>query len=226
MVDAAALHALTVELHTGFLFLAAATIVLTALGLVLLRFWPAKGGKISELVRAATGYLEPTGLVAAIAGVIALLVSAFTGMTAWGGTDAVLDDPITRNKIVLTVIITVMWSLAVLTRLRFGRALWRVPLLATLYVGTVAVAFGLTSFIGSMGAHLAEGGSIIDPLLGSLGIDYASALVIGPTTALIIAALSVVVIIACLVVSRRRGGKLVELVKESSERSRWPGPGR
>lgn len=219
MVDAAALHALTVELHTGFLFLAAAAIVLTALGLVLLRYWPAKGGKASELVRTATSYLEPTGPVAAIAGALALLLSAFTGMTAWGGTDAVLDDPITRNKIILTTIITVMWALVVLTRLRFGRVLWRVPPLAALYVGTAAVAFGLTSFTGSMGAHLAQGGSIIDPVLDSLGIDYASTLVLGPTTALIIAALSVVVIIACLVVSRRREGKMADLIKESSERS-------
>jgi hypothetical protein len=226
MVDPAALHALTVELHSGFLFLAAASIILVALGLVFLRFWPARGGKLSELVRTATGYLEPTGLVAALAGVIALLLSAFTGMTAWGGTDAVLDNPVTRNKIILTTIITVLWSLVVLTRLRFGRVLWRVPLLAALYVGTAVVAFSLTSFTGSMGAHLSQGGSIIDPALGSLGIDYASDLFLGPTTAMVIIALSTIVIIACLVVLHRRKEKLTELVKESAERSRWSGPDR
>jgi hypothetical protein len=226
MVDPAALHALTVELHAGFLFLAAAAIVLTALGLVFLRFWPTKGGKLSELMRTGTGYLEPTGVVAAIFGVLALLLSAFTGMGAWGGTGAVLDNPITRNKIILTSIITVLWALVVLTRLRFGRALWRVPLLATLYVGATIVAFALTSFTGSMGAHLGQGGSILDPVLQALGIDYASDLLLGSTTALIIAALSVVVIIACLVVSRRRGWKMADLVRESSEKSRWPGPGR
>jgi hypothetical protein len=119
-----------------------------------------------------------------------------------------------------------MWVLIVLTRLRFGQALWRVPLLAALYVSTTTVAFGLTLLTGLMGARLVEGRSMIGPALGSLGIDHTIALVIGPTTALIIAALSIVVILACLVVSFRRKIKLANLIKESSERSQWPGPGR
>ena len=82
MVSMAGLHALTAELHAGMLTLAFACImiVLAAQIVVRLRDWmPSRIVGWAIIVR---GYAEPAGYVAAILGVLALVVSAWTGMYA------------------------------------------------------------------------------------------------------------------------------------------------
>jgi hypothetical protein len=171
MVEAAALHALTAEMHTGALTLATICILVTALCQITVRH---KDGMPKSLVKIAMGlrgYTDAVGLVAALIGAIAICASAYFGMQAWSF-DQLANDPITRNKILFTAIILAMWVGIVGMRMALTRQLWTCRPLAFLYTIFALAAFGLTSIVGSMGAHLTKGESSLDPLLKWLGFDY------------------------------------------------------
>ena len=144
MVTMSALHALTAELHSGFLTLAFVCVMIVAAAQVVVRY---KNHMPDIFVRWAIvvrGYAEAASYVAAVAGLLGLLLSGYTGMYAWP-MDTLLESGVVRNKILFTVYATVMWGAVIFIRTRFGRGLWTCPAMAFVYVTFTFVAYG---FIG------------------------------------------------------------------------------
>jgi hypothetical protein len=224
MVGMEALHSLTAELHGGFLTLAAVCIILTALAQIVMRF---QKSMPKFLVKAATrsrGYLDATGYVSTIAGVLALLLSAYTGSGAWP-LDALLDNAVVRNKIMLTVFATTIWAGVAWIRWRFGRSLWTCPAMAGFYTLLAIVAMGVTATAGSLGAHLTKGESFLDFLWNSIGINVLQDLLLSVDLAMIVAIISIIAIIAVLVVRRLSGISQEELgPRKCTKWSKWEEP--
>jgi hypothetical protein len=224
MVSMAALHALTAELHGGMLTLAFIAIMVVALSQIAVRL---KNRMPKKLVKAAIqvrGYAEATGYFAAIAGLIGLLLSAYTGMYAWP-TDVLLNDPVIQNKILLTAFSTAFWIGVVVIRTRFGRGLWTCPAMAMLYTVLAIAGFGMVGLTGSLGAHLTQGGSILDPFWSTLHIDVTKTMSLVPVLAAIVAMASVVAFIISLAIARRYELFGVRLGAETCERYfKWDEP--
>jgi hypothetical protein len=204
LIDYGALHSLTVEMHSGMLALAFAGISLTFLCQLMVRSRARLPHHLVDWAMRARGYTDAVGLIGAVGGVLALLISAFTGSQAWD-LDDLTNDPITRNKILLTAVITVLWLMVVVVRTKLGRGLWACPGTALLYTIVAAVAMGLTALTGSMGAHITQGGSSIDDLLKLLGIDYTVAWQFDEVVSYIIIASSILLIVLASVFAYRGG---------------------
>jgi hypothetical protein len=215
MVEMSALHSLTAELHTGFLTLAMVGIAVTFLCQLVIRF--GKGGMFSRWAGRLRGYTEAAGIMGALFGVFALLASAYTGMGSRSSYDILYNDPITANKILLTVAITGIWSMVVIVRMKVGKKLWTSGGFALFYTAIAAVGFVLTALVGSMGAHLVQGESSIDPLLSSLGIDYTKFFLLDANLAMIISAVSLIVIVACIFLAAKMGLGRVRMAKPDSK---------
>lgn len=225
MVSMSALHSLTAELHAGFLTLAFACIIIVAMAQLTVRY---KNRMPKRLVRAAInvrGYTEATGYVGAIAGLIGLLLSAYTGMYAWPQ-DILLEDAVVKNKIMLTVFSMAFWIGIIYIRTRFGRGLWTCPMMATLYVILTIGGFGLVATTGSMGAHLGTAGSsILDPVWNTLHIDITKTFAVPTVLAAAIAIVSVIAFIIALAVSRNYELFAVKLTPETcSKFFKWDEP--
>lgn len=171
MVEAAGLHALTSEMHTGALTIATVCILLTALCQIVVRHQKGMPKGLVRIALGLRGYTDPVGLVAAIIGAIAICASAYFGMQTWSF-EQLANDPITRNKILFTAIILAMWVGIAGMRMALTRQLWTCRPLAFLYTVFTLAAFGLTSIVGSMGAQLTKGESALDPFLEWIGFDY------------------------------------------------------
>jgi hypothetical protein len=170
MVEEAAFHALSAEMHVGILTLAAFSIIITLSCQVVVRWESSMPRSLVRLAMAIRGYTEAASFVATIAGVLMLLVSAFTGMEAWNR-DALLADPVVRNKIMLTVFALVMWMGVLGIRAVFGRRLWNCTGMVALYVLLALAAYGLIAVTGSLGSHLTNGWSALDWLWDLLPVD-------------------------------------------------------
>ncbi len=202
MVTMAALHALTAEMHGGFLTLAFIAIMAVALSQIVVRFKNRMPKRFVKMAIQVRGYAEATGYVAAIAGVVGLVLSAYTGMYAWPP-DVLINDPIIQNKILLTAFSTAFWIGVVIIRTRFGRGLWTCPSMATLYTFLTIAGFGVVGLTGSLGAHLSQGGSILDTFWSTFRIDVTKTLFLTPVVAALIAIVSVVAFIISLAIARR-----------------------
>jgi len=202
MVTMSALHALTAELHGGFLTLAFLAIVAVALSQVVVRLKSHMPKRLVKMAIQVRGYAEATGYVAAIAGIVGLLLSAYTGMYAWPP-DVLINDPIIQNKILLTAFSTAFWIGVVVIRTRFGRGLWTCPAMATLYTVLTIAGFGVVGLTGSLGAHLTQGGSILDAFWSTFHIDITKTLSLTPMVAALVAIVSVVAFIISLAIARR-----------------------
>lgn len=202
MVTMEALHALTAEMHSGFLLVAMVGIALTALCQIVVRLGDYLPEPLTGLARKVAPYTEAAGIVGAFAGVIAIIFSAYTGSQSWT-IDELVNDVIVRNKILLTCIILAMWICVVGIRLRFKRGLWACPAMAWVYVGSAVAAFSVTALTGSMGAHLVFGGSSIDAILKELGLDYTLPWAFSSTVAILLAVLGVIMIVVSFVLIRR-----------------------
>jgi hypothetical protein len=219
-----ALHALTAELHSGFLVLAFVGIVAVFLCQVVVRYRTRMPRLLVKWAVKSRGYFEATGYVAAVAGVIALLLSAYTGMNAWP-LDQLLDSAIIRNKILLTIFATILWIGVVLIRTKFGRSLWTCPQISLLYTGLAVVAFGLTSTVGSLGAHITQGGSFLDPLWEAVGIDLTKDLSLDVTVAMFVAIGGVILLIFSLLAAVISGIAKEEFrPKNCTSWSKWDEP--
>ncbi len=224
MVTMSALHSLTAELHAGFLTLAFACIVAVALAQITVRLKNYMPRRLVRTAIQARGYLEATGYVSAIAGLVGLFLSAYTGIYAWPQ-DVLINDPIVRNKIMLTSFSTAFWIGIVIIRTRFGRGLWTCPTMAFLYVVLAIVGFGVVGMTGSLGAHLTVGSSILDPLWQFFRIDYTKTIEIATVLAAIIAVVSVVAFIISLAVARTYDLFSVKLGSETCSRLfKWDEP--
>ncbi len=224
MVTIGALHALTAELHAGFLTLAFVCIMIVAACQIVVRLrnhMPKVLVRVSIRIR---GYMEAAGFVGAVLGVIGLLLSAWTGMYA-EPLNALINDTVVKNKILLSAYATVMWGGVVYIRSRFGRGLWTCSAMAALYVILVFVSFGVVGTIGSLGAHLTQGGSALDPLWQLVGFKYNGLLETTTDAAALIAIISVALFIIALAIARRYDLFGVKLGAESCQRYfKWDEP--
>jgi hypothetical protein len=224
MVGMEALHSLTAELHGGFLALAAVCIILTALAQIVMHFNESMPKSLVKAAMRSRGYLDATGYVAAIAGVLALPLSAYTGSGTWP-MDALLDNAVVRNKIVLTVFATTLWASVASIRWRFGRSLWTCPSMAALYTILAMVAMGITATAGSLGAHLTKGESILDFMWNLIGINVLQDLLLSVDLAMIVSILCIIVIIAVLVVRKLSGINQEQLgPRKCTKWSKWDEP--
>jgi hypothetical protein len=219
MVAMSALHSLTAELHTGFLTLAMIAIAVTFLCQLVIRF--GRGGWFSRLSARVRGYTDAAGIIGAFFGVFALLLSAYTGINSRDSFQALYNDPVTANKILLTITVTAIWTMVVIIRLRVGKRLWTSGGFALFYTAVAAVGFIITALVGSMGAHLTQGESTLDPLLSSLGIDYTKYFLLDANLAMIISIISLAVIVVCIFVAARM--RLLK-VRIADMGSKWTTP--
>jgi hypothetical protein len=202
MVDMSALHALTAELHAGFLTLSFVCIMAVAAAQIAVRLKDRMPKVLVSWAIKTRGYFEAAGYVGAVLGILGLLLSAWTGMYAWPY-DVLIDDSVVRNKILLTAFSTVMWTGVVFIRTRFGRGLWTCPAMATVYVVLTFFAFGVLGTTGSMGAHITKGGSAMDPIWNLVGFQVTSDLTLDSNIAAFVAIASMGVIVLSLVVAKR-----------------------
>lgn len=224
MVDMAGLHSLSSELHAGFLTLAFVSIVAVLICQLVVRYEAKMPKLFVRWARASRGYFEAAGFVGAVAGILALLLSAYTGSYAWT-LDQLFDSSIVRNKMILTVFATILWIGVVVVRVKFGRALWTCPHTSLLYVGLAVMAFGLTGTTGSLGAHIVQGGSILDPLWEAVGIDITKDLLLDTTIALVVAIGAVLLLLFSLIAVVLSGiAKEQFHPKDCSARSGWDEP--
>ena len=198
-----ALHSLTAELHAGFLTLAFVCILVAAVASVINRRGGGCCSSRSERLDKMIVYTDAAGYVAAIAGVFGLVLSAITGMLAWP-IDALLDSELVQNKIMLTVLGTVLWCIVVATRSKFGSALYSSPLMSSLFVMITLASYAAISVAGSMGAHLTIGESVLDPLLQSIHINIENVFYLSTVIAIAIVLISAASIILMLIISKRR----------------------
>lgn len=224
MVSMSALHSLTAELHAGFLTLAFLCIMIVAASQIAVRYRSRMPKRLVGLAIRVRGYAEAAGYVGAVGGLLGLLLSAWTGMYAWPAS-ALLDSPEVRNKIMLTVFATVLWSMVVFIRMRFGRGLWTCPAMATVYAALAFVAYGVVGMTGSFGAHLTVGESVLDPLWNFVGVDVGEALALEPSTAAILAILSMLGLVLSLLVAQRKDLFSVRLGPETCQKFfKWDEP--
>lgn len=224
MVSMSALHSLTAELHAGFLTLAFVCIMIVAISQIVVRFRHRMPKIFVKWAISVRGYTEAAGYVGAVLGILGLLLSAWTGMYAWPA-DVLLDSAVVRNKILLTAFSTVLWGGVVYIRSRFGRGLWTCPSMATLYVAMTFVAFGILGTTGSMGAHLVQGGSALDPLWNFVGFQVTANLVLDANMDAAIAIASAAALVIALVVARRYDLFSVKLGAETCQRVfKWDEP--
>lgn len=224
MVTMSALHALTAELHAGFLTLSFVCIMIVAISQIVVRL---KSRMPTIFVRWAIkvrGYTEAAGYVGAVLGVLGLLLSAYTGMLAWPES-VLLQDAVVRNKILLSAFAVMLWGGVVYIRTRFGRGLWTCPAMATLYVVLTFVAFGMIGTIGSMGAHLTQGGSALDPLWDYVGFKVNQGLSLSANIDAAIAIGSAAALVVSLYIARRYDLFSVKLGPETCQRVfKWDEP--
>ena len=224
MVTMTALHSLTAELHSGFLTLAFACVMIVLVSQVVVRLkkWmPKTFVRWAIIVR---GYAEPASYVAAVAGLLGLVLSAYTGMYAWP-MDKLLESGVVRNKILFTAYSTVLWAAVIFIRTRFGRPLWTCPAMATVYVGFVFVAYGFLGMAGSLGAHITQGGSVLDPLWSIVGFRVESAVEFGPDLAAGIAIFSAAIFVVSLWIAQRYDLFAMKLSAETCQKIfRWDEP--
>ena len=224
MVSMSALHALTAELHSGFLTLAFACVMIVAGAQIVVRLKKWMPGRFVRWAIVVRGYAEAASYVAAVAGLLGLLLSAYTGMYAWP-MSKLLDSGVVRNKILFTTYATVLWGAVVFLRTRFGRGLWTCPAMAFVYVGFAFIAYGFIGMTGSLGAHITQGGSVLDPLWNIVGFRVASTVEVGPQIAAAIAIISALIFVVSLWLARRYDLFSVKLAPETCQKFfKWDEP--
>lgn len=224
MVSMSALHSLTAELHSGFLTLAFACVMIVLVSQIVVRFrnrMPETFVRWAIIVR---GYAEPASYVAAVAGLLGLVLSAYTGMYAWP-MDKLIDSGVVRNKILFTTYSTVLWCGVIYLRTRFGRPIWTCPAMAVVYVSFVFVAYGFLGMAGSLGAHITQGGSVLDPLWSIVGFRVETTVDFGPELAAAMAIASAAIFVTSLWVARRYDLFTMKLSADSCQKIfKWDEP--
>ncbi len=225
MVSMSGLHSLTAELHAGFLTLAFVCIIIVAGAQLTVRYRNHMPKRLVSAAITVRGYAEATSYVGAIAGMIGLLLSAYTGMYAWPQ-DVLIEDPVVKNKIAFTAFSMAFWIGIIYIRTRFGRGLWTCPTMALLYVLLTIGGFGFVASTGSMGAHLGTAGSsVLDPLWNLIHLDITKTIALPTVEAAAIAIVSVVAFIVALGVARNYDLFAVKLAPETCAKLfKWDEP--
>jgi hypothetical protein len=218
------LHALTAELHSGFLTLAFFCIIIVAGAQIIVRLRNRMPKRLVHWAIKARGYAEVTSYVAAIGGIAGLIVSAWSGMYAWP-IDKLFDNDLIRNKILLTAYATVLWGGVVFIRTRFGRSLWACPAMATVYVAITFVAFGMVAIAGCLGSKIFRDESLLEPLYSLVGLNVDKAFQLDINVAAAVALVSAVALLGSLVLARRKNLDTVRFAPETCQKVfKWDEP--
>jgi hypothetical protein len=165
-----ALHSVTIELHGGMLTLAFICIAIKVIDILWGRFLGEKGGVLRRILRKASEYSTHTILLAAIGGVIGLLLSAYTGYSLVPEA-SVSTSPITLNKIMVTLAAVELWTLMIIFNLVFGEGAWEGRGRSILMTATGGLGYFCSITGGSIGGTMAGKVSIMEPLWEFLGVD-------------------------------------------------------
>ncbi len=195
--DMRAVHSVTIELHGGMLTLAFICIAIKVIDMLWGRFLGEKGGFLRRVLLKASEYSSPTILLAAIGGVIGLLLSAYTGASLVPEGTLQISS-ITLNKVMVTVVATELWMLLIAFNLTYGDESWgtRNRSLMMIFTGGLGYFFSITG--GSIGGTMAGKVSIMEPLWEFLGVDLHASWIFPPELLYVIVA--VVSIIGVLLV--------------------------
>lgn len=136
-------------------------------------FWP-----LDSLIEKLARYTEPTAYVAAIGGVVGLVVSAIVGFYVWP-TETLMNSSLGLTKVMFSIFATELWILFVVIRSKYSEDLWKNGALATVYVFAGFAGFFFTVLTGSFGGHMAGKGSVLDPVYELLNVDPEAFWVIG-----------------------------------------------
>jgi hypothetical protein len=209
-----AVHSVTIELHGGMLTLAFICIAIKVIDMLWARFLGEKGGFLRRVLIKASEYSSPTILMAAIGGVIGLLLSAYTGASLVPeGT--LQTSPITLNKVMVTVAATQLWMLLIVFNLAYGDESWdtRNRSLLIIFTGGLGYLFSITG--GSIGGTMAGKVSIMEPLWEFLGVDLHASWIFSPEILyIIVAVVSIVGVLMVIYTS-----KILEIVSIRSKTS-------
>ncbi|MFQ5885407.1 MAG: hypothetical protein ACE5IO_09955 [Thermoplasmata archaeon] len=183
--DMRAVHSVTIELHGGMLTLAFACIAIKVVDILWGRFLGDKGGILRRILRKASEYSTPTILLAAIGGVIGLLLSAYTGSSLMPF-ETISNSSIALNKIMVTVFAVELWSILVVFNLIYKEKAWetRGRTLMMVLTGGLGYFFSITG--GSIGGTMAGKVSIMEPLWEFLGVDLHSSWILSSDIVLVL----------------------------------------
>lgn len=164
---------MTVELHGGMLTLAFACIAVKVLDILWGRFLGERGGAVRRVLKKASEYSTPTVLLAAIGGVIGLLLSGYTG-SQLVPSDSFSTSPIILNKVMVTIFAVELWSVMILFNLAYREKAWegKGRTLFLVLSGGIGYFFSITG--GSIGGTIAGKVSIMEPFWDFLGVDLHS----------------------------------------------------
>jgi len=184
-----------IGMHSGMLTLAAGCLLVTIVARVNLRkqgtsesvgIWPT-----NTFVGTLARYAEHTSYLAAIGGIIGLVLSAIVGFYIWP-IDFLTSSPLGMSKVMFSVFAMELWLVFVFARSRYGENLWKNTGAAALYAGLGIVGFLFVLVAGSFGGHMALMGSVLDPIYALLGIVPESFGVTGTNFVILVVSVSFV----------------------------------
>jgi hypothetical protein len=199
MVDLVSIHSMLIEMHGGMLTLAIVCILATLVSRAQLRIQKTneKNGILSptdSFMGKIARYTEPTAYLAAIGGMIGLIASAIVGIYAWP-INIITTSTLALNHIMFAVFALELWIIFVIVRSKYGENLWKNSGMASVYACLGIFGFLFVVLSGSLGAHMAIKGSVLDPVYALLGVNPVTFGVIGFDFVIVLVSVSVVAII-------------------------------
>lgn len=170
MVDPSVIHAITIEMCTGFLILAGISAIARLAADVWLRRLRGHVARFDRWAENVSKFAEPATYFALVAGVGATFLSMVTGSLAWP-MDQLIASPTVHNKVLTTATSQAVFIGAIVLRARYKIALWTTRVTSVAYVGAILTGVGLMTVQNSVAGHLAGKGSVLDDLLHALNID-------------------------------------------------------
>ncbi|MFQ6000026.1 MAG: hypothetical protein ACE5J6_04535, partial [Candidatus Bathyarchaeia archaeon] len=162
------LHTMTIGMHEGMLTLAAFCILIILAAKVYRKTF----SRILYIdVEKIVQFVEPASVIGAIGGTIFLVISSYIGFTIRGGIGTVVNDPLLMNKVMMAIFAEELWIIFLILRAKYGRNMWNNGALSTVYAAIGIVGWLFVIETGSLGGHLAEKGSLLDPIYDITGIN-------------------------------------------------------
>jgi len=203
VVDPRVVHAITVEMCTGFLLLGCVAVFVKVIADAWVKYFGKRPTRLTDLAIKASRFAEPASFFGLLAGVLVTFVSMVTGSLAWP-VDQLMASTTAHNKIMTTVTTQTVFIGAVLIRGKFHEDVWTTKSTKTLYVVMVLAGLILLTLQNSVAGHLAGKGSILDDFFHSVGIDTTKMWLFPDwASMLIIAAFPIAALLAILLIRRQ-----------------------